>query len=201
MADLNRVLMFALSDALGMQLQYDPASRFVEGKQERQVNMHGLRLTVPMTIVSSRLASNCYMLMARVFGNLGLFVVREAGGEPRHRRSPRPEPRQDGQAGRLAGEARARVRSRGRRGAEAGDRQKLCQEQAEQLGGPMTTFTQKYIAYRDWVLNKAKQHRVEPTAQELAMLYVAGVSHEAALEHWLLGRRFVEQANEEEGKT
>jgi len=75
MADLNRPLMFALSDALGMQLQYDPSSGYVDGKQERYVNMHGLRLTVPMTIVSSRLVDNCYMLMARVFGNLGLFVA------------------------------------------------------------------------------------------------------------------------------
>ena len=75
MADLNRVLMFALSDSLGMQLQYDPSNGYVEGKQERYVNMHGLRLTVPMTIVSSQLNVGCYMLMARVFGNLGLFVV------------------------------------------------------------------------------------------------------------------------------
>ena len=74
MADLNRPLIYALADALGMQLQYDPSSGDVNGSQERHVNMHGLRLTVPMTIVSSRLTNNAYMLMARVLGNLGVFV-------------------------------------------------------------------------------------------------------------------------------
>jgi len=65
----------------------------------------------------------------------------------------------------------------------------------------MTTFAQKYIAYRDWVMNKASQQHVEPTEQEIAMLYVAGVSNEAALDHWLLGRRLVQQAKEAEGET
>ena len=75
MADLNRPLIYALADALGMALEYDPSTGYVDGKQERFVNLHGLRLTVPMKIVSSHLTDNAYMLMARVFGNLGLFVA------------------------------------------------------------------------------------------------------------------------------
>jgi hypothetical protein len=74
MADVNRVLIYAVADALGMPLHYDPASGDLTGDQERQVNLQGLRLTVPMTIASSRLTDDSVMVLARALGNLAVFV-------------------------------------------------------------------------------------------------------------------------------
>ena len=40
----------------------------------------------------------------------------------------------------------------------------------------------------------AREQHVEPTEHEIVMLYVSGVDREAALNHWRLGRSFVQQA-------
>jgi len=82
MEGLTRPLIYALADALGMELFVDKKTHTVLGETSRDVNMGGLRLTVPMKVVSSALTPAGYMLLVKVLGNLALLVVsRRVGGK------------------------------------------------------------------------------------------------------------------------
>jgi hypothetical protein len=80
MESLNRPLMYALSDALGIELYVDKETWTVTGETSRDVNLGGLRLTVPVKVVSSALTPNGYMVLAKVLGNLALFAVAKRVG-------------------------------------------------------------------------------------------------------------------------
>lgn len=75
MEGLNRPLVYALADALGMELIIGRETWTVNGETSRDVNVGGLRLSVPMKVVSSALTPNGYMLLIKVLGNLALFAA------------------------------------------------------------------------------------------------------------------------------
>jgi hypothetical protein len=74
MGTLNRPLMFVLADALGMPLSVDPDTNAINGETTRDVNLGGLRLTVPIRVVSSAVGDSYHMAIVKVFGNLSMLV-------------------------------------------------------------------------------------------------------------------------------
>jgi len=79
---LKRPLIYSMADSLGLTLHYDAGKEKITGKGEREVNVSGLKLSVPMEVVSSLLTDNAYMLMVKLIGNLALFMaVKTAAGK------------------------------------------------------------------------------------------------------------------------
>ena len=75
MAALSRSMVYALADSLGMTLGYDGTRHALTGKEDRDVNIEGLRLRVPMEVVSCQLSDSAYMLIVKMIGNLALLAV------------------------------------------------------------------------------------------------------------------------------
>lgn len=67
-------LMYALADALNMSLEYRRAERQLRGEKEVSINLSGLKVPLRVKVVSSLLNSPMHMLMAKVTGNLALFL-------------------------------------------------------------------------------------------------------------------------------
>ncbi len=81
MEGLIRPLVYALADSLGMELFVDKTTGAVTGEVTRDVNVGGLRLSVPMKVVSSNLAKGgVYMLIVKVIGNMAVFAVAKKVG-------------------------------------------------------------------------------------------------------------------------
>jgi hypothetical protein len=72
---LNRDHLYAIADALGMTLEYDPKQDVLSGVTQRQVNIGDLPVTFTMRVVSAHLTSAAYMVMAKVVGNLAVFIT------------------------------------------------------------------------------------------------------------------------------
>ena len=68
-------LYYAIADVLGMTIQRTAETNEISGSRKRNVDLAGLHVAVNCTIVSSRVTTDCVMVLAKVLGNLALFVA------------------------------------------------------------------------------------------------------------------------------
>ena len=74
---VNSVMMFALADALGITIEVEGKTDRVTGKTSRNVHFGKIPVEFNLSVVSSQLRANSYMLLLRCSGNLALFAYVE----------------------------------------------------------------------------------------------------------------------------
>ena len=142
MEGLIRPLVYALADSLGMELFVDKTTGAVTGEVTRDVNVGGLRLSVPMKVVSSNLAKGgVYMLIVKVIGNMAVFAVAKKVGRAGSRRPAYPEHSQDAEAVRFPGKDAERLGKRCAEVAAARNSSELRQGVQDPLGAGCIMLT------------------------------------------------------------
>ena len=82
-ATLRRPSVFLMADALGMQLMHYASDDAICGDQERDINLGGLRLKVPMKVVSSSIYRDAHAIIVKTLGNLALLLVAQVDARGR----------------------------------------------------------------------------------------------------------------------
>ena len=72
---VNDGLVYALCDALGMNVDIDPVSLVVAGSMSRTIKVGELAMEVPLKVVASQIDAKGYMLLIRSKGNLAILVT------------------------------------------------------------------------------------------------------------------------------
>ena len=72
---VNSQSLFALADAIGAAVEYDHKSGKISGAVERAVKFGDLSVNFGLKIVSSHATNAACMVMAKVVGNLGMFIA------------------------------------------------------------------------------------------------------------------------------
>ena len=68
-------LVYSLCDALGMNVDIDPASLVVAGSMARTIKVGDLAMEVPLKVVASQIDAKGYILLIRSKGNLAILVT------------------------------------------------------------------------------------------------------------------------------
>ena len=68
-------LVYSLCDALGMNVDIDPASLVVDGSMARTIKVGDLAMEVPLKVVASQIDAKGYILLVRSKGNLAILAT------------------------------------------------------------------------------------------------------------------------------
>ena len=68
-------LVYSLCDALGMNVDIDPASLVVAGSMARTIKVGDLAMEVPLKVVASQIDAKGYILLVRSKGNLAILAT------------------------------------------------------------------------------------------------------------------------------
>ena len=68
-------LVYSLCDALGMNVDIDPASLVVAGSMARTIKVGDLAMEVPLKVVASQIDAKGYILLVRSKGNLAILIT------------------------------------------------------------------------------------------------------------------------------
>ena len=75
MGNVNRNLVYAIADVLGTTVTFAHDGPKMKAKETRTVNLSGLKVKISVEIVSSWIASDVYMVVAKSTGNLAMFIA------------------------------------------------------------------------------------------------------------------------------
>jgi hypothetical protein len=80
---LNSPLVYAIADSLMLRVKVDKRNMLAYGEGEQEVDLGGLKVIVPISIVSSLLIPEAYMVVVKLIGNLAMLVVSHVASERR----------------------------------------------------------------------------------------------------------------------